>query len=266
VTTPAPSRLTARKRGRYALLGALAALGSVAMYPSTIAPHRASNDPPGRLLWQASFDPGDLSQLGKVDAVPDAPQIVSSQAIGGGHAGAYRVPGGGQRCETVPRMSRFGEGDDLWFAWSTRLSGSFPVNADTWQVITQWKNEGIGSPPIELKVSRGAYLLDGGAGWPGDTENPSPRRGSISLGSARPGVWVHWLVHVKFSADPEKGVVSLWRDGKSEVSHRHLPGGTLYPHAASYLKIGYYRDSTITQDAAVYHDSWKVGTTRRAVS
>jgi hypothetical protein len=38
------------------------------------------------------------------------------------------------------------------------------VNADGWQVVAQWKNAGDGSPPIEVKIDHGQFVLDGGAG------------------------------------------------------------------------------------------------------
>lgn len=236
--------------------------------PSSAAPRTSAPpaSPPGRLLWRGSFDTGNFSEFKTSDNQPEAPKLVTSPVVDGHYAGEYVVPSGGHRSESVPNLGYFHEGDDLWFSWATQLAPGFPVNADTWQVITQWKNDGIGSPPLEIGVNNGRYQLDGGFGWPGDTSDPKPRFAALSLGPASTGVWVHWLVHVHFSSDPDVGFVSLLRDGVQKVLEWHLPGGTLYPKLPSYLKLGYYRDSSLTTPGAVYQDAWRIGTTRGAVS
>jgi hypothetical protein len=73
-------------------------------------------------------------------------------------------------------------------------------------------------------------------------------------------------VHVRFPTDPAVGCVDVWRNEVRRMVAWHPPGGTLYPHLDSYLKLGYYRDSSIGGPSAVYHDSWKVGRSRLSVA
>lgn len=187
---------------------------------------------------------------------PYAPTLVRTPTFDGGYAGRYVIPAGGHRCESVPNLRSFRSGDNLWFRFSTRLGSDFPVSSSRWQVLAQWKNSGDGSPPLELVVSGGVWRLDGGWGYPGQH-----KLDWRLLGKARTNVWETWTLHVKFSANPAIGAVSLRRNGVAVVPGWRPKGGTLYPGQSSYMKIGYYRDPLINQTGTVYHDRLKVGST-----
>jgi hypothetical protein len=223
-------------------------------------------------LWKADFENGlspfENTSWNDLPAAPDdvtdpiAPVPVPNPVVN--HVGQYFIPAGGQRCENVPNVREFVERDDLWFTWRTLLGPDFLLNTSEWQVLCQWKNDGIGSPPVELTVSNGQYRLDGGWGWPGNTNDTSRQRLSgINLGPAKTGVWERWQFHIKFSSDPAQALVEAYRNGNTVALWRPK-GGTLYPNLNSYLKIGYYRSSKINQGSTVYHDDWRVDDTRPA--
>ena len=45
-----------------------------------------------------------------------------------------------------------------------------------------------------------------------------------------------------FSADPNRGAVSVWKDGQLVVNGVRLPEGTLYAgDDSAYMKLGMYR-------------------------
>lgn len=218
-----------------------------------------------RLLWSAGLEAGDLSafHVYASDSVGSpGPTVVDDPAVArdGRYAVAFPIPPGGSRNEIVPRLRVLRPGDDLWFAFSTGLAPGFPVDR-AWQVVTQWKNQGPGSPPLELTVANGEYRLSGGFGHP-----EGPRRFSRSLGPAVAGRWDDWVVHVRFAADPAAGSVAVWRNGAPALHPFAPPGGTLYPGAASYLKIGYYRNPEIDVAGTLVMDSLRVGTTAGAVT
>jgi hypothetical protein len=192
---------------------------------------------------------------------PYAPTLVRTPTYDGYYAGRYVIPAGGHRSENVPHLRSFREGDDYWFSWATRLGSDIQVNSSHWQVFDQWKNAGIGSPPLELKVSGGMWYLDGGYGWPGNTNAVRPRLDSRLLGRARLNVWDRWTVHIKFSSRSSTAAVSVRRNGTVVVPGWRPRGGTLYPGLTSYLKIGYYRDPSINTLGTGYQDRLKVGTT-----
>ncbi len=221
--------------------------------------------------WDASLT---SSGFGKFDDTPwnnvgaSAPVIVDSPVTSGAKAAQFTMPGGGTRSEIVPTTATFTEGQDRWFWFSFYLPTDFPTQVNTWQLITQWKNDGTGSPPLEITVRDGNLNLSGGYGYPGGS-----RLFGQVLGPATTGQRTDLIVHVFFSRDPGKGVVDIWRDGTQVLAGYKPAGGTLYPtdkkstaSVDSYWKMGIYRDSAITQQAQYTIEGAKVGNTRDQVS
>jgi hypothetical protein len=193
---------------------------------------------------------------------------VSSPVTSGAKAAQFTMPAGGTRTEIVPTTAEFTEGQDRWFRFSFYLPASFPTQVTSWQVITQWKNDGEGSPPLEITVGGGNLKLEGGYGYPG-----TPQTFSKVIGPASTGKRTDLIVHVVFSRDPSRGSVDVWRDGTQAISGYRPTGGTLYPTTAastatvaSYWKMGIYRDSAITAPAQYTIEGAKVGNTAAQVS
>ena len=186
------------------------------------------------------------------------PRAVDSPDVGGRAALAFTVPGGGTRSELEPGFRSFREGDRFFFGLGIYLPADFPTETSDWQLVAQWKNGGDGSPPLSVKVQRGRFVLDGGAGidesWQRD------------IGPAPAGRRTDLVVGVRFSSDPDEASVDVWRDGDAAVSGYHPRGGTLYPDEVSYLKVGLYRSSDIDQDGTVYYDDVTIARTREAAS
>ena len=179
--------------------------------------------------------------------------MVTDPVRDGRYAVAYTIPGGGSRNESLPQTEELNEGDDLYFGFSTLLGEGFPVD-ESWQVITQWKNDGTGSPPLSLTVEDGQYSIHGGYDHPdglGDFRQP--------IGPARTGEWVDWVFHITFSEFADQSQVTVWKDGRKAIDRFSPRTGTLYPDRASYVKIGYYRSTDISRDGTVYVDNWRVG-------
>jgi hypothetical protein len=135
-------------------------------------------------------------------------------------------------------------------------------------VLTQWKNDGEGSPLLEITAGNGNLKLEGGYGYPG-----TPQTFSQVIGPATTGKRTDLIVHVVFSRDPSRGTVDVWRDGTQAISGYKPTGGTLYPTTAastdtvaSYWKMGIYRDSAITQQAQYTIEGAKVGNPAAQVS
>ncbi|MDN5750555.1 MAG: heparin lyase I family protein, partial [Pseudonocardia sp.] len=195
----------------------------------------------GELLWEADVETGDLSQFtdggDPQQAGSPEPEIVSDPVRDGETAVAFTIPGGGQRNEVLPGPE-FSEGDERWFGFSTFLQDGFPTDAG-WSLIAQWKNDGTGSPPLELSVEGGQYALSGGYGHPDGAQTWSE-----PLADAVTGAWVDWTFHIVFS-DGADALVEVWKDGEAILTGFSPAAGTLYPGLDSYLKLGYYRDTAI---------------------
>ena len=102
-------------------------------------------------------------------------------------------------------------------------------------------------------MNDGQLVLHGGEGHPS-----GPRTFTRTLGRAPIGEWTQLRVLVRFSADPDKAGVSVWRDGRSVVVDDHPRAGTLYPGQQSYLKVGLHRDRTIAPPSTVRISAWRI--------
>ncbi|MFC5062366.1 polysaccharide lyase [Actinomycetospora atypica] len=189
------------------------------------------------------------------------PTVVDATGLPGRKALRFTMPGGGTRAEIEPNVDNFTEGQDRFVRLSVRLADGFPVNTDSWQLITQFKNEGTGSPPLELRIGKGNFVLSGGFGRPGGS-----RSFDKVIGPAVPGKVVTVVLRVKFSSDPSKGVVDAWLDGQQRFAGFKPPGGTLYPGMYSYWKLGLYRDKGIGTPATYELSDAMLGSSYAAVT
>lgn len=223
--------------------------------------------PAGTTSWDSDFTRSGLSKFKKTpwnNVGASAPVVTTSPADASQKGLRFTVPGGGQRSEVEPNIGNFREGDDRWFGYSIYLPADFPTKVNTWQLLTQWKNAGTGSPPLELTVGQGAIRLSGGYGHP-----TGAKTFTKTIAAADTGKRIDLVVHVKFSADPSKGSIEAFRDGKRVLAEYRPPGGTLYPNgggASSYWKTGLYRDRSISQAGSYVLLRARVGTGYAAVT
>ena len=254
--------------GRGAACAAVAALLAVGLVgcasdpSSPPAPRTAKKD---GLIWRGDFETGNFSQFRVLkhnfEGAPEP--VLSTNAREGRFAARFEIGEGGKRTELrVPARYAFDEGDERWFAFSTYLEPGFPTDT-SWCVLAQWKNDGEGSPPFALAVEKETreFSFTGGAGHPDGSRYHVRLAGPVVTGR-----WIDWIVHAKFSSDPAVGYYEVWRDGRLVIPRYHPRGGTLYPGLKSYVKIGLYRDTAITKEAAVLDDDWRSGLTRSAVT
>lgn len=167
--------------------------------------------------------------------------------------GTASAPSGNyQRCEIYPNTAGLGcvaaDGDihagaTGYFGLSILLGSSFPTTTSTWQVITQWKNDGSGSPPFELKIGNGYLYLDGNSG--GWSHNVCP----IS-----PGGQYNIVIGATFTESASTSYMNAWVNGTQYVNNAQPVGqGLLYPGIGDYWKVGIYRDSAIQPGATIWY-------------
>jgi hypothetical protein len=148
------------------------------------------------------------------------------------------VPSGSQRAEIEPAVPEFSEGQTRYFRLTYLLPPSFPTDPQGFQLAAQWKNDGTGSPPLELRIEKGRFVLGGGYGRPGGS-----RLFATDVAPVVTGRPVEIVVGIRFSSDPDRGRVDVWIDGAQKIAGFRPPGGTLYPGRSSYWKVGLYRDT-----------------------
>jgi len=144
------------------------------------------------------------------------------------------------------------EGQEMYFGWSTLFPDDFGATND-WQVFTQWHQESDtgGSPPLEFDVTKEKILFvlqkEGVFDETDLWQTPLVR-----------GRWHDFVLHVKWSRDPNVGFVELWYDGAHVLPRRGAR--TLYSDGRTYLKQGYYRSNAVTWTGTIYHDGMVEGT------
>lgn len=270
---PAPRRprvLPARAAGALALVGAIAGAGVAAAgggtmltagdTPDTGELARPATGPVagsgssgsgsaaadgGRTVWSADFATAGLDRFR--DAPTSGPSIGVTDGALDLTAPTLR---GGSALE--PDLADFSDGDDYHVGFSVRLDEAFPVDGAEGRTITRFAEDGIGSPPLEIGVRDGRFVLRGGDGAFSET-----------LGRAVPGRWTHLALRVRFSA--EDGTVSAWQDGRRTLTDVAPPAGTLPPGRSSHLAIGLDPDRPGETPARVSFASYAVGTSLDAV-
>jgi Polysaccharide lyase len=70
--------------------------------------------------------------------------------------------------------------------------------------------------------------------------------------------WNDFVLHVKWSSDPKVGFVELYHNGKLALPQRKV--ATQFSGQRNYLKLGLYRNETISPEGVVFHDGFTVAT------
>lgn len=199
--------------------------------------------PPVAALWQAAITttglegfkntPYNITRGSSVTVVDDPEKAIR-----------FTVPAGSQRAELEPDVGKLTEGETRYFRLSYVLPPSFPTDPQGFQIATQWKNDGDGSPPLELRIEKGRFVLGGGYARPGGS-----RLFSTDVAPVVTGRRVDIVAGITFSSDPATSRVDVWIDGQQKLTDFRPPGGTLYPGQSSYWKVGLYRDTANTTTA-----------------
>jgi hypothetical protein len=175
------------------------------------------------------------------------------QITNGGKSLTFAIPGGGERSESVPRLPEYHEGDDVWVHDVSTLH-DLPTGTNTWQLVLQWHQNGDnGSPPVALQAGGGRLRL---ANVGTDFQD---------LGALGPDDTIDVVLHIHFSRSPDAARVDVWRDGVPKVTNYHPPQGTLLD-GGDYMKIGLYRDPSISQDSSMTTSRLVVGPTDASIN
>jgi uncharacterized protein (TIGR03382 family) len=206
-------------------------------------------------LWRGDFEPGNLSQWSRIQSVASDRLMVVSDVVREGryalkatvHRGDNPISASGNRNELL-YLSQETPGVDYFYKWSTLFPQGYP-SSNTWQVFAQWHQNGCcGSPPMEFYVvGEQMHLRVGGSSGRILWHAPLVR-----------GHWNDFVMHVKWSPNPKVGFVEMYKDGQLVVPKTMV--ATQFGSEKNYLKLGLYRDASISQTASVYHDGFAMGT------
>lgn len=212
------------------------------------------------VLWKGDFETGNSSQWTKEERVnSNRLMVVSDRVREGSYAMRAQVDQGdrpiqasGNRNELVYVGEEYApakaEGAVRVYAWSTLFNEDYP-SVNTWQVFTQWHHTGLnGSPPVEFYVIGEQMRMRVGGSNSRDLWSAPLQRGA----------WNDFVVHIKWSSNPNEGFVELYHNGQLVVPRVVM--ATMYPGDGIYLKQGLYRNATVAAQGVVYHDGFTVAT------
>lgn len=222
-----------------------------------------------RVLWYGDYESGDLSQwvgpLGKPAAQRAEEgriRVVKSPRAEGVFAARFEVrPGdrwkGSARAEVLhdsPSVS-VSEGDSRIYQWYTMWDADYPSDDAGWQIATQW-HPGIEGAQPTLQVYAQGDRIGFKTAEPGGDSSASIAHWTTDI---RRGEWHHFALQVAWSADPNKGSVTLWHNQKRVVDTTSLR--TLGREGRTYLKQGLYRSPELDEAGVVFHDGFTVSAT-----
>ena len=193
---------------------------------------------------------------------PDRMRLVTSPVAQGDRALRVEVRQGddpidstGDRAEIAYPPDEH-EGDERWYSFDVRFDRSYPYDATHgWQIFTQWHSTRSGDtqPPVQFFASGDDIGLKTSPAGP---DGMARRSITWWQGPMRRGTWRHIVLHARWSANPHRGFLELWVDGRRVL--RRTPAQTLIPGSDNYLKQGLYRSDTIVPTAVLYLDGLTV--------
>jgi hypothetical protein len=184
----------------------------------------------------------------------------------------------GQAMPSVSRYKRrlFRAGQERWIAMQYYLPTSWPT-ADTWQTVFQIKpvTPGGGGPTVSFDAGRDKLRFYGNDNtWGSSAGAVRDGAGPLTQGSyaMTKGRWIKLTWHIVFSADPKVGSLEVFGDladgrGMRTLVPRRRRATMKYLDGAMdpvHLRVGIYRDPTMTATAKLYVDGLTVATTRAA--
>ena len=244
------------------MLGAslIVSVGLLSYQPTVQIRPAAETNP---IQWSGNFDTGDTSQW-DLETAKKYSLTVSDGGAGHPTAGRFEVRDGdtpvdsGERSEAdAPDWTNVSDGDERWYDFSMMFDKSFPVPTSfcdpmQWHPANSDGSAADGSPQLNLQCGSDDMLsLEVGK----DTLLP--------IGSLDRGVWHHYLLHVKFSKDPNVAFQEMYRDGQVVIPKTSgIEANMETPKL--YLKIGIYRDSDNDGPMIVWHDDMTIYTSAPA--
>lgn len=240
--------------GVLALTGAVGAPPTAAAteVPGVDAAPTASAVPVGsREAFVGDWETGDFSQWQQcqaknlnarcrtIGAGNEQMRIVEGDARQGRFAARFDIRpgdvppfGGGERSEVQSNADGavVREGDERWYEWSMKFPEDFENPQGVWFIVLQWHSSS-GSPPLAVNVDSDGRIRIGGDGLKSE-----PKRW---IGKVRPGEWVDYVLHVKFSRDRDTGFIEGWENGRQTVPRYNRAS---MKDGENYLKQGVYRD------------------------
>lgn len=202
------------------------------------------------IYWRGDFETGDLAQWAYL-LNPAGITLSREHKAGGEYAARITIQGNPKylwnndptlnrvELQYRPDSQRSAEGSDLYFGWSFMLPALFTRNRHE---FGYWESSPSYRQIMRFNLSATAISFQIGS-------KPLWKSADIIVSKQ----WHDIAMHIHWSADPQKGYVSVWFDGAPVVTQ--APGQTLIPgDDRVFIQLGILRDLTDTVEE-IYIDS-----------
>lgn len=209
------------------------------------------------VIWRGDFETGNLRQwsstlFGRHITVVTSPVRQGRYAARVELHDEDRWSNGLRRVELSYNPPRTGfQNSEHYYAWSIMQSPDLPLSQDHTNQIAYWESHTIYRQVMAFTVSRNRVSFNA---W---LRKPDGRAaGQLYRGDFSPGRWHDFVLHVKWSPDPNVGFVALWHNGvkvveKTQVQTMHEQDGVIYH---SFLHLGLLHGNFDTTPEAVFVD------------
>jgi polysaccharide lyase-like protein len=159
-----------------------------------------------------------------------------------------------KRAELKANRCGYEAGDpERWYGFSIHLPDCWQDDPDSSENLAQWHQADSpdprfqGSPPLALMTRAGRwYVSMRKTSW---NDQVSRDTDSIAISPYKQdlGKWTDWVVHVRWSADPQAGVLQVWKNGKQyplmdAAGQDRSHGQNKFDDGqGNYMKIGIYK-------------------------
>lgn len=156
---------------------------------------------------------------------------------------------------------------ERWYGYSSFMPSASMADDDQTAIISQW--HGVADPgfedsvpPLRIEIkSNQLQVVYSASSKPIVKLLQTPTSGKeIALGTASYDRWVDYVVHVKWDANGNTGVLEVWQDGILKVSEHNINIG--YPQIRKpYWKVGLYcwTGKSKYTERVIYCDDVRIG-------
>ncbi len=236
-----------------------------------------------KLLFNADFETGDLSQWYHKQSCPNRISVVNDPLNPNNKVGMYTVldndtkefcsgsPTSDPRAQTLSR-NLLEENGEYYISFSIFFPENFPKLTDWFGVAQVYGPPWGGSPTIGFGVSNDRIVFNSAQTSGTRTIHTTVWSGPELSRGLR---WENIIVHLKMSTDPNVGFAELWYNGNKQTLFngkqiyyfRTLDSGRNWDGKTSnILYAQQYRSKSMTLgEVSIYQDNYKIGNTYNSV-
>ncbi len=252
--------------------------------PKTVTPKAPVVADTGKVLFNADFETGNLSQWYHSQSCPGRITVVADPLNPNNKVGKYTVGDGDIRANCVssptadPRAQTLSpalleNGNEYYISMNVFLPNEFPMLSSWFGLAQIYGPPWGGSPTLGLQVAADKVTLHSAVTLGAKTVHRTIWQGPLIARGKR---WEKIILRVKMSTDEKTGFVELWYNGAKQTlasgNQRYylktLDAGRNWDgKTPNILYAQHYRSREMTLgEVSVYHDNYKIATSYEALN